>query len=212
VVCFALVVGALYLLGTVMSQSDFWVYGTRKPRVHTHSHDGHAHLGAPPQDGRDDFPLEDEQQPSSVEGSAKATELMRRLLPLHIVEMEETLSGITDEKLLEEVFHAASSDELKFAVARQLFQICQRIGAGTLVVVLGQNSVPMFRSEALDIVKAEAGTDFGFEPFDEPGTPGNLGALKKLENWAGDCRGQRSGSKCRARRRRGHRRAKGGGR
>jgi zinc/manganese transport system permease protein len=210
VVCFSLAVGALYLLGTMMSENDFWVYGTRKPRVHTQSHDGHAHVHAPSLDGPENSPLEDEQQPSLAKGSPKAMELMRRLLPMDILEMEETLSAIADEKLLEEVFHAASSDELKFVIARRLFQLCQRIGAVALVVVLGQNSVPMFRSEALDIVKAEAGTDFGFEPFDEPGTQDNQGALKKLESWAGDSRGRRTGSRCRTGRRRGHRPASSG--
>jgi zinc/manganese transport system permease protein len=207
VACSALVVGTLYLLGTGMSQSDFWVYGSSTSRVH--SHNSHMHAGSSVPTNGELSPLLEERGPGSIEASPGATELINRLLPMDIMEMEETLSGITGKKLLDEVFNASSNDEVKFATAKRLFQLCRRTGANALVVVLGQNSIPMFRSEALDIVKAEAGTDFGFEPFDEAETEGNREALRKLKDWASHCCPHRSGPERRGRSRRGHKRKSG---
>ena len=202
-VCAALAIGGLYMLGTWMSRSDYWAHGSRGPQVHAHSHDGHGHPGASPHTGAAESPLADQFQSKAIDDSAPSSGLISRLVPLDIMEMEEKLSGITDKELLAEVFRTTNSDELRFASARRLFQVCGRKGTRALVEVLGQSSVPMFRSEALDIVQAEAGTDFGFEPFDEPGTAGNLEALKKLEKWATRSRGHRSGK--------GHRRRGGRG-
>lgn len=182
------VVAGLYLLGTALGASDFWVFGGRRPGDHVHGPLGAA---AHAQADRDDELLDDKEEFVVDDKLSKlGKDLVSDLNEMDIVAMEEHLKTIEDRTLLQEAFAGVESDEVSFALARRLFELCPRMGGEALLAVMGHSDIPMFRSEALDIIAKVSGQDFGFDPFEDPGAKSNQAALVKAAQWAGGVKGK----------------------
>ena len=197
----ATVVGvSLYFLGTSMAGSNFWVHGPGHEDKHEHSY------AAVAQKARE---LDEEARKllggektgaiqAIVDSSVKT--LLTELMRMDITEKEQALSELNDALLLHEALRATTDDEIAVSLAKRLFVLSRtstgrgkargetpgpgrRRGVKALIRVMRSNQTPLFRLEAHELLTEAAGDDFGYEPFDEPGTDGNKKALAAIKKW-----------------------------
>jgi len=173
-----------YSLGTWMIEDEYWGRADYKTQSHP---TGSAHFGhaGGPGDHQSEFESPDlvKHDDAAANVSSELSAFMKELLPLDIMEKEELLGRVTDAALLEQACRQSNDDELSFALARRLFQVDKHAGMAALLNVMIRSSVPIFRSDALDLFSGESGTDFGFDPFDEPDSGANAPALRRMQEW-----------------------------
>ena len=198
----AVVVAGLYLMGTSMADSEFWARGSRE--LHHHGVQGHSDHDHADHANPDEELLDDEEALKVSEDlSRRGRELVTHLSDLDIEDMEVHLKAVSELELLHDAFAGVESDEVKFALARRLFELCPRQGAAALLAVMTHGEVPIFRSDALDILAERSGDDFGFQPYDEPTTTDNKAALARATIWAGRVKGRCGSAARKGRHRRG---------
>jgi len=181
-----LCVGTLFTLGNSMARSDFWA---RNPYLRLHNahqarqqhqppahsaHQGHEHQHHPG-------------SPEPEPGAARPPEppsLAKVLEDMDITEKEAHLAAITDvERLVALVETAHDDEELTLALGKRILQLCKRRGTPIMLAIMRDSSVPLFRSDALDLLVELSGDDFGYDPFTEPDTPANQTALAGFAGW-----------------------------
>ena len=79
-----------------------------------------------------------------------------------------------------------ASDAVRLVAARRLWELDAAAGGAPLLELLATADVPLIRSEALDALVVRSGDDYGFDPWDDPGSGTNQEALDRLKRWASE--------------------------
>jgi zinc/manganese transport system permease protein len=161
---FLLVAGMLYALGRALPKGDRCLH-----------HDA-AHAG-----GGHDEP--DGEAHGALSGNADGALLVQALLSADLVGKQKLLSGKSDPGELADAYQKAADDELRLALAERLLELDRSRGLRALVDILTRSKIPLFRSEALSLLRERAGEDFGYDPMEPPSESGNRDALERWRAW-----------------------------
>ncbi len=166
--------GGFYGLGQWMKERPYWARNDGKSYAHAHA----AHL----QGSTGDENLTD----GACVGDCPVHRYLHSLEPLDIEARTKKLEEQTDPLFIEEILlHVDPSEvEMRLVIARRLAQLNAAAGATPLIELLSSADIPLIRSEALDALVLLSKDDFGFDPWDDPGTASNLEALKRWAAWA----------------------------
>lgn len=162
--------GVLWGLGSLLSGSPFW----EGPGHH------HGDLQVLPSEQLD---------PAHTEGSGTQSApkdpvagLLRELEDLDLVGKTERLSRVPDAASLLALQGRTLDEETRFLAASRLLALDRKAGALALVEVLEHSSIPIFRSDALDLLESALGESFGMDAFEEPGAASNEEGLARLKS------------------------------
>jgi len=168
--------GGLFAMGRWMGESDWWS-GREGQHAHVHGADCEDHEPgqASPTTG------------SEQTGGASPEGLLLDLVDADIETKAERVAGIDDPAFLLAVLEKASAEheETRLVVARRLYALAPRIGAGYLVRFL-ESEDSLIRSDALDALQSSTGDCFGFDPWSELDAEENRKALGRWKVWCED--------------------------
>jgi len=175
----AAMVGGFYGMGRWMGANPYWARTDGKaPR---HAHAAHAH--------GDEVRLGDGE---GCEGDCPVHRYIHGLEPLDIEARAGKLAELSDPLFVEEVLRHVEPDaeELRLVVARRLSQLDPAAGIPALFELMSRAGVPLFRSDAMDALVLLSRDDFGFDPWDDPGTVTNRMALDRWAKWVEEYSGK----------------------
>ena len=84
---------------------------------------------------------------------------------------------------MKEASSHTEDQETLFALGARLVQIEPGAGRAILVGIMESAEAPVFRNDALTLLKEQSGDDFGFDPMDDPSSDPNRAALVKWKEW-----------------------------
>ena len=164
--------GGFYKLGHWMGEKPYWA--RTNGEAHAHAHAAHHH-------GAGDQELTDE----ACVGDCPLHRYLHGLEPLDIEARTKKLAEQTDPLFVEELLlHVdPAATEMRLVITRRLAQLNATAGVTPLIELLSNAEVPLIRSEALDALVLVSKDDFGFDPWDDPGTASNQEALERWTEW-----------------------------
>ena len=179
-------------LGTLVTAAiavGFWGLGSWLgcDSAHEHGssecHHGHVHLtpGGKHDDDHDHGNMGGEH--GDGEAADPAEDLLARLGRVDLTQRDALLSSVNDREALAGSLEKTEDEELKLALARRMFALGMEGGGRGLLGLMKEGELPIFRSEALDTLKAKSGDDFGYDPLEEPDGEGNHEALQRWTKW-----------------------------
>lgn len=179
-------------MGTLVAAAiavGFWALGSWLgcDSAHEHGssecHHGHVHLTPGGESDGDHEQGDHDGDHDGEAGAETAAELLTRLEKVDLTQRDALLAGVDDREALSESLRQTEDEELRLALARRMFTLGMKGGGQGLLDLMRNGQLPIFRSEALDTLKAKSGDDFGYSPLEDPREEENAAALERWAKW-----------------------------
>ena len=93
------------------------------------------------------------------------------------------LQTVDDPHRLEQAFDQNADDFVRLAVTERAFSVAPRLGGQLAIRLLKHSELPFVRQQVVQLLREHFNRNFGFNPDDDPTTPGNRRALQKWQQF-----------------------------
>jgi zinc/manganese transport system permease protein len=144
----------------------FVLLGSLLAPEHEHHNGGHKQSDA-------------DSEPQSADSMLHSS-ILKQIEDLDIVEKREWLNNNNDVAALQKAFWASDDSETALVLSERVFDLDKVKGAKLLVKVLSESDVPLFKSEAFDLLKTFGCGGYEYNPFDVDDSEKNRVSVKKI--------------------------------